>query len=428
MPSSRTSRVASVVGRMLLRSLGARRARVALGLVVAALGTGMAVALATLALKVGDDVALALRAAGPNFVIQPRGASWAPDLGGADVASARASSGFDEGAVAELKRSFWKNNILQAAPELVVPVIVRGEPVALVGTWFDHAVATEEGPWSTGLRRLRPTWSVEGRWPRDGVPEVALGRRVADRFELQPGRSIELTIGRTAMRFPVCGVVAADGADDGRIWTSLAHAQTLAGRPARVDRVWISALVKPGPRTPPPDAAKDPKGYERYMCTAYPTVVAEELSARLSGVEVIPATEQITGEAHIVTRLTLLMVLLTGAALTASILGLLSTTTATVVERSTELALLRAIGASPRQLAALLIGETGMVCLAGGLAGWVLGSLGGDMMRGGGLGASTFQPVLLPVALLIAALVGVIGTLAPLRMALRLDPARVLHG
>jgi len=164
------------------------------------------------------------------------------------------------------------------------------------------------------------------------------------------------------------------------------------------------------------------------MCTAYPTVVAEELSARLSGVEVIPATEQITGEAHIVTRLTLLMVLLTGAALTASILGLLSTTTATVVERSTELALLRAIGASPRQLAALLIGETGMVCLAGGLAGWVLGSLGGDMMRGGGLGASTFQPVLLPVALLIAALVGVIGTLAPLRMALRLDPARVLHG
>jgi len=72
-PSSRTSRVASVVGRMLLRSLGARRARVALGLVVVALGTGMAVALATLALKVGDDVALALRAAGPNFVIQPRG-------------------------------------------------------------------------------------------------------------------------------------------------------------------------------------------------------------------------------------------------------------------------------------------------------------------------------------------------------------------
>jgi putative ABC transport system permease protein len=99
-----------------------------------------------------------------------------------------------------------------------------------------------------------------------------------------------------------------------------------------------------------------------------------------------------------------------------------------VVERSTELALLRAIGASPRQLASLLIGETGTVCLAGGLLGWVLGSLAGDIMRGGPLGASTFQPALLPVALLIAALVGVLGTLAPLRMALRLDPARLLHG
>lgn len=413
---------------MLVRSLEARRSRVALGLTVVALGTGMAVALATLALKVGDDVALALRAAGPNFVIQPRGASWSPDLGGADIAPARASNGLDEASVADLKKGFWKNNILHAAPELMVPASLRGQPVALVGTWFDHAVPTEEGAWTTGLHRLRPTWSLQGRWPRDGAPEVALGRRIANRLGVHQGGSVELSVGAQPVRMRVTGVVSADGADEQRIWTSLAHAQALAARPSRVDRVWMSALVRPGPRTPPPDPAKDPKGYERYMCTAYPTVVAEEIEARLQGVEVIPATEQITGEAHIVTRLTLLMVLLTGAALTASILGLLSTTTATVVERSTELALLRAIGASPRQLATLLIGETGMVCLAGGLLGWVLGSLGGDAMRGGSLGAATFQPVLLPVALLIAAVVGILGTVVPLRMALRLDPARVLHG
>jgi putative ABC transport system permease protein len=413
---------------MLMRSLEARRARVALGLTVVALGTGMAVALATLALKVGDDVALALRAAGPNFVIQPRGASWTPDLGGAEVTAARASSGFDEAAVADLKKSFWKNNILQAAPELTVPAVLGGQAVALVGTWFDHPVATEEGAWSTGLHRLHPTWTLQGRWPRDGASEVALGRRLAEQLRAQPGSPVELTIGAQPLRLLVSGVVSADGADDQRVWTSLAQAQALSGRPSRVDRVWMSALVRPGPRTPPPDAAKDPKGYERYMCTAYPTVVAAELEGHMAGVEVIPATERITGEAHIVTRLTLLMLLLTAAALTASILGLLSTTTATVVERATELALLRAIGASPRQLLSLLIGETGIVCLAGGLLGWVLGSLGGDAMRGSALGAATFQPVLLPVALVIAALVGVLGTLAPLRMALRLDPARVLHG
>ena len=414
--------------RLLLRSLRARRARVALGLTAVALGTGMATALATLALKVGDDVALALRAAGPNFVIQPQGASWTPDLGGAEVIAGRASAGFPENSVAELKRSFWKNNILHVAPEVSVPATIGGDRTTIVGTWFRHQVATEDGPWSTGLGGLRPTWTVAGRWPRDGAPELALGMRLAERLHARPGATVEVEIGTRRLRLPVCGVVAADGADDERAWTSLTHAQDLAGRAGRVDRVWMSALVRPGPRTPPPDAARDPKGYERYMCTAYPTVVAAEVAALLPGVEVIPATERISGEAHIVTRLTLLMVLLTGAALTASTLGLLSTTTATVVERSTELALLRAIGASPGQLAALLLGETALVALAGGLVGWALGSLAADVMRGGSLGAGTFQPVLLPVALLIAGLVGILGTLAPLRMALRVDPARVLHG
>jgi len=50
------------------------------------------------------------------------------------------------------------------------------------------------------------------------------------------------------------------------------------------------------------------------------------------------------------------------------------------------------------------------------------------VMRGGAFSLGAFQPVLLPVALLIAGVVGLLGTWAPLRMALRLDPARVLHG
>ena len=59
--------------RMLLSSLAARRARLALGLVAVSLGVGVATALGTLALQVGDDLARTLRAAGPNFVVLPPG-------------------------------------------------------------------------------------------------------------------------------------------------------------------------------------------------------------------------------------------------------------------------------------------------------------------------------------------------------------------
>jgi putative ABC transport system permease protein len=418
-----------VFRRLLWRSLEARRARVALGLTAVALGAGMATALATLALQVGDDVALALRAAGPNFLIQPHADAWTPDLGGADVRAGRATAGLSENAVARLKEGFWKNNILHAAPELALAAEVGGEPTTLVGTWFTHEVPTVDGPWRTGLEGLRPNWKVEGRWPREGSAEACLGRALGERLKAPPGAVVETVIGGRRLQLEVSGWVSADGPEDEHAFVPLALIQRWTGRDGRADRVWMSAVLRPGPTTPPPDPRRDPKGYERYMCTAYPSVVAAGVAALLPGADVLPATERIVGEAHVVTRLTLLMILLTGAALTASTLGLLSTTTATVVERAPELALLRAIGASPRQLAALLLGETALVSMAGGIIGWGLGSLAAAAMRGGSMGGTAIlHPVLLPVSLTVAALVGVLGTLAPLRMALRLDPARVLRG
>ncbi len=420
--------------RLLWGSFRVRRGRVALALLAVTLGAGMATALATLALQVGDDVALALRAAGPNFLIQPQGADWTPDLGGADVTRARAAPALAESTVALLKQSFWRHNVLHAAPELPAGARLGTVRTTVIGTWFRHPVPTDDGAWITGLAGLHPTWKIEGRWPAEDRPEIALGRDLAHRLGARPGQVIEAKIHGQRVALQVAGVVNAGGPEDAAAWMPLPLVQGLTARPGQADRVWMSALVKPGREEPPPDAERDPRGYERYMCTAYPTVVAADLAGHLPGAEVLPATERIAGEAHIVTRLTLLMVLLALAALAASTLGLLSTTTATVVERATELALLRAIGASPRQLASLLLGETVVVSLAGGALGWWIGSLGAAAIRGApaaahaGFGASVaFHALLLPVALAIALGVGLVGTLAPLRLALRLDPARVLR-
>ena len=39
-----------------------------------------------------------------------------------------------------LKRSFWKHNLLEAAPELTLEARVGGAPARLTGVWFDRAV------------------------------------------------------------------------------------------------------------------------------------------------------------------------------------------------------------------------------------------------------------------------------------------------
>ena len=393
----------------------ARRARVVLALLVVTLGVAVAVALATLSLQVGDDLARSLRAAGPNFVVLPAGATWPLDLGGAEVAPARAGLALDPSAVGALKTSFWRNNVLEAAPELTLDARLDDAPARLLGTWFDHPVETSGGAWRTGLARLRPRWTITGRWPGEDGAELALGQ------ELAPAHA--------PARWLVTGIVAAGGFEDRDAWAPLPAVQALAGRPGPIDRVWMSALVRADPGRPAPDPARDPRGYERYICTAYPEVVARELGERLQGAEVLPAAERVAGEARVVGRLNLLLLLLALAALAASILGLFSTSTATVVERGGELALLRSLGAPGRAIARLLLAETALVALAGGLIGWGLGSLAAAAVRGSTFGAAhAAEPLLLPVALVLALAVALIGTIGPLRVALRLDPAAVLRG
>jgi putative ABC transport system permease protein len=413
---------------MMWASLAARRARLALALVAVTLGVSVAIALGTLSLQVGDDLARTLRTAGPNFMVLPAGASARLDFGGAPIEPKRAGLVLPEGSVALLKTSFWKNNVLDAAPERTIEAEIGGVPARISGTWFDREVATDDGPWRTGLGRLRPGWRVSGRWPREGEAELALGRELAADLGLAPGGHARVACAGREEEWLVAGIVTAGGLEDRMAWAPLERVQALAGG-AGVDRVWMSALVRAPSKKPAPDPQRDPVGYERYMCTSYPAVVARDIAENLSGAEVLPMTEVVTGEGRVVERLNLLMLLLALAALTASTLGLLSTTTATVVERAVELGLMRALGASGGQIAVLLLGETVLISLLGGAAGFWIGSAGAAAIRGHTFGtASPIQPLLLPVALVLSLALALLGTLAPLRLALRLDPATVLRG
>jgi len=392
------------------------------------LGVSVAVALGALTIEVGDDLARTLRAAGPNFVVQPVGASWSPDLGGVDVRPARAGLALSESALDGIKRSFWKNNVLEAAPELDLGVSIDGTPVVLVGTWFERDVALEDGPWRTGYARLHPNLELTGHWPREGADELALSRELAERLSRRIGEPVTVTRAGVSRRFVVTALVSGARADEAA-WAPLSATQALAGRKGEIDRLWLSALVRPAPRTPPPDRLRDPAAYERYMCSAFPANVARTLASEIPGAETLPLSEVVAGEARVVSRLGFLMITLTLLTLGASVLGVVSTTTAAVLERGAELALLRSLGASRGGLASLLLGETLVVSLLGGTVGWLLGSELASLIRSHSFAsAGGFHALLLPAAWTVAIGVGVLGTLVPLRLALRLDPATVLRG
>ncbi|KFX71005.1 peptide ABC transporter permease [Pseudomonas taeanensis MS-3] len=108
--------------------------------------------------------------------------------------------------------------------------------------------------------------------------------------------------------------------------------------------------------------------------------------------------------------------------------GILTIMTTTVGERTAEIGLLRAIGATPRQVLSLFLAEAVLLSLAGGVLGLLLMALLLGLLR---LGLPdlplSLQPLFLLLALLLSVGIGVVAGLAPARQAARLHPVEALR-
>jgi putative ABC transport system permease protein len=100
-----------------------------------------------------------------------------------------------------------------------------------------------------------------------------------------------------------------------------------------------------------------------------------------------------------------------------------------VLERRSEIGLMKALGASRRAVGAFFAAEQLFLALAGGVLGYALGFV---LARALGLEIFGVAPalrwILLPIVLVLAAVVALLGSLLPLGRASRVDPAPVLRG
>lgn len=108
--------------------------------------------------------------------------------------------------------------------------------------------------------------------------------------------------------------------------------------------------------------------------------------------------------------------------------GILTIMTTAVHERVQEVGLLRAIGATERQVLALFLGEAVLLSLLGGLAGLLLMGLvvGAATAAIPGL-PLTLKPLYTLLALLVSGAIGLLAGVVPARNAARLDPISSLR-
>ncbi len=416
----------------------------------AALALGMAVATATLsvALDVGDRLAKEFRSLGANLMVTPQADSLPLEIGGVDYRPVNAGAYLPEADLPKLKTIFWHNNIMGFAPILEVraealPFAQEGgqyqagkwiEDVSIVGTWADHAVPLPDGgDFQTGVAKTNPWWQIDGRWFSNGAMECVVGAAFARKNHIKIGDSISLATGDvTVIPAPlkVTGILTSGGPEDESIVVPLPRAQSLAGKPGQYRKLYVSALTKPEDAF----AKRDPKTftpaeYDRWFCTPYISSIAFQIQQELPGTDVRVIRRVAEGEGQILSRVQMLLWLVTGGALLAAALAVGASAAASVIERRVEIGLMKALGAGSGMVGFLLAAEQLLLAVVGGGVGYAVGIVLARVVGEKIFGAAP-EPTLLVFLVVIglAAVVTLLGSAIPLRRASRIEPAPILRG
>ena len=417
-------------------------------LTAAALAVGMAVATATLtvALEVGDRLAREFRSLGANLLVTPQSDTLPLEIGGVDYRPVDEGAYLNEADVGKLKTIFWRHNILGFTPFLDVPAVIHtsGEHPAvqttLIGTWYEHEVAVPDGTkFKTGASATHPWWKIRGKWFRDDANECVVGVKFATTYPggITPGETISVMsrAGRgeaaaDALSLVVTGIVSTGGAEDQAVMAPLSVAQKLSGHPGQFRQLFVSALTKPADKL----ASRDPQSltpteYDQWFCSPYISSISFQIRQVLPGTDVRAIRRVAESEGRILSRVSTLLWIVTVAALVGAALAVAATSATTVLERRGEIGIMKAIGANNTIVAAIFLAEQMMLAMAGGTIGFVFGA-GLARVLGESVFGTAAPPrmILLPVALGLAAIVAILGSLIPLRRAVQLDPAPILRG
>ncbi|MDR1050016.1 MAG: ABC transporter permease [Deltaproteobacteria bacterium] len=418
------------------------------------LGVSLATAMLGVMFDVGDKVNQELKSYGANLNVVPKGTSVLGDLYNlADVGDGDggAGDGDDAPAVLEgdyikedelykIKMIFWAYNIVDFAPFLTVRVEVPGasQPVELTGTWFNKHLSLPTGDEvDTGMTAMRSWWVLNG--PAGDETQdpagVMVGAELAKKLKLKPGDVLTVSFPQTGEKadLNVRSVFESGGEEDRGVFAPLGIVQTLAGKRGLAQRVEVSALTTPENELAR-RAAQNPgtltrQEWDTWYCTAYISSIAYQIEEILPSVRVKPVLRVAQSEGAILSKTQLMIVLLTMLTLLCSALAISNLVTANIMERSVEIGLLKALGASGLQVSCLVLAEILIAAFAGGIGGYLVG-LGLAQF----IGLSVFgsmvavKTAVIPLGVLMVLAVTILGSVPALRALLGLRPTEVLHG
>lgn len=419
--------------RMVFLAFWRQKGKMAMIAFTIALGASLATAMLNVMFGVGDKVNQELKTYGANIRVVPQAAGLLSDMYGVDDNS---NQYLKEDELGKIKTIFWAYNIVDFAPYLEDSVELNGQKVKITGTWFNHHLSLPTGEeLDTGMISMKNWWHLKnGGWLTEQEENfVMVGQEVAEQFNLKAGDKITLKGSSDSEVFTIKSTFDAGGDEDKSIFMNLGAAQKLTGKAGLINSIEVSALTSPDNELAR-KAAQNPESLtnaerEIWYCTAYVSSICYQIQEVITNAIAKPVRQVAESEGAILNKTQLLMLLITILSLIGSALGISNLVTASVMERSKEIGLLKAIGAHDAPVAWLILTEIIITAIIGGVVGYFAGCGFAQIIGKSVFGSAIpITPTVIPLVVILIFLVTMAGSVPSIRMILKLEPAEVLHG
>ena len=243
-----------------------------------------------------------------------------------------------DGAIREALGIQDEADIATIAPKLYIDTTVNGTSIMVVG--FDPEQE----------RAIKSWWNLSsGRYPEQ-PDEAILGAKAKSALGVDPGGRIALG-GREVT---VVGVLGETGSqDDYQMFAPLEMVQQAFGKEGLISSMDIRAL-----------------------CSACPVeTIADAINSAIPGVRAVAVRQIADTEMNLVKKVNRSMLALAGITLVVGAFGVVNAMMSSVHERTRDIGIMKAVGASRSQILRTFIYEAIAVGLAGGITGYVAGVL-----------------------------------------------------
>ncbi len=288
-----------------------------------------------------EGLALELERTGLHFMIVPSGC--AHEVAALVLHGAVIPKFLDTGVMEHLLHT---DGIDLATPILVaqLPDQQRGKIDLIYGV--DMAV----------LAAIKPGWEISGTIPRH-EHEVLLGYEVARHDNRKPGDHFSSPA--AGVDLVVAGIIGYSGSqDDAFVYMPIETVQSLLGYPQAATAIGVKV--------------DDPTRIG---------VITDALTATIPGIQIVTMGEVMNSVSNLAAAARALSLAIVLIAILISAVGVMNSILMAVFERTQEIGMMRAVGASHGDIFRIILGETTILALCGGVVGIVLSTLGARLIE-----------------------------------------------